>query len=419
VVIKGKWLKITSCTINLNLSKLNKMGDVSFRQKALKKISSPEDISQSLKVVRPRHIAVFIGLSLMLVFFLLWGFRGSLPIFVDGSGILIQEKGLRQVKIPFGGTIDTLAVNLGDTIHKGQLLATAEQIDLQFEVRKLEADYRMYEKRLNRFGKLVDPQLKRQREANLKASISSIKDSLKLIKTQIGKASTNFDRTRLASYQSSLDYRYQKLNLAYVEAKNFELNDFLEAKKEMEALQNTLNQKRSELRFKSQIESPYNGMIVEVSLDDGDIFDPATNLMTVENYDDQQGLLEAKFFVDAKLTKKLQSGMKVYISTSTFSKEEYGYIIGEVDKVSKYPATREGLYRILRNDELVEELSSSNLPAYFSVNLLQDSTNFSGLKWSAGTGPNAKILAGSLAEARVLIDEKAPINLLFPFINAE
>lgn len=393
------------------------MAKVNFRQKALKKISSPEDISQSLKVVRPKHAIVFVGVALVLTFFLIWGFKGSLPIFIDGSGILIQEKGLRQVKIPFGGTIDTLAVKVGDTIHKGDLLATSEQIDLQFEVRKLEADYRMYQDRMQRFNRLVDTDYKNQRLNSLGRKLGRIKDSLTLLNRQIRAADSDYNLTRLRSYRAALEHRYEDYNLSYIEARNFELDDFLAAKKEMEALQNLLNQKRSELRFKSQIESPYNGMVVEVALDDGDIFDPATNLMTVENYDDAQSFLEARFFVDAKLAKKLSSGMKVYINTTTFSKEEFGYIIGEVDKVSKYPATRQGLYRILRNDDLVEELSASNLPAYFSVKLARDSSTVSGLKWSAGAGPDAKVLAGSLAEARVLIDERAPIAFLFPFLN--
>ena len=62
-----------------------------FRSAALNRMSSPEQLDQMLEVTTPKYWMALIGIALLLVFGLLWGFFGRMTTKVMGHGMVVQS----------------------------------------------------------------------------------------------------------------------------------------------------------------------------------------------------------------------------------------------------------------------------------------------------------------------------------------
>jgi len=94
--------------------------------------------------------------------------------------------------------------------------------------------------------------------------------------------------------------------------------------------------------------------------------------------------------------------------------EEYGYILGTVQRVSEFPATLEGIRRVLKNEQLVGQISSLGTVFEVYVTLAPDSTTTSGFAWTSGAGPDMKILDGTPAAGRIIVETRRPVQIVIP-----
>lgn len=98
-----------------------------FRQKALEQLSSPEQLDQLMQVTTLRGWLMLIGLILLVAMALFWGFFGTIPTSINGEGVLISSGGIRNVPAPDAGQIANVAVQIGDIVTQGQILAVLRQ----------------------------------------------------------------------------------------------------------------------------------------------------------------------------------------------------------------------------------------------------------------------------------------------------
>jgi len=68
------------------------------------------------------------------------------------------------------------------------------------------------------------------------------------------------------------------------------------------------------------------------------------------------------------------------------------------------------MQRVLRNDQLVKELSQRGSPIEVTADLLPDSSTRSGFKWSSPQGPPIGIFSGTLCTANIVVDRKRPVE---------
>ena len=62
-----------------------------FRKSALDKISSPDQLDKVLKVTSPMSWLALLGITLILVFVVVWSFTGSLPSTITASGVIVRS----------------------------------------------------------------------------------------------------------------------------------------------------------------------------------------------------------------------------------------------------------------------------------------------------------------------------------------
>jgi hypothetical protein len=168
----------------------------------------------------------------------------------------------------------------------------------------------------------------------------------------------------------------------------------------------------SGLREPITISSPRAGRVLEIRVNEGSVIQAGSTLLSVEPIG---GDLQAILYLSAVDGKIVQPGMTVHVSPSTVRKEEYGVMLGRVISVGDFPATYQGMLRILGSDELVRALSRGGAPIEVRVELLKAEANTDNprFQWSSSKGPSVAIQSGTFCTASIIINERRPISLIF------
>jgi hypothetical protein len=125
--------------------------------------------------------------------------------------------------------------------------------------------------------------------------------------------------------------------------------------------------------------------------------------------------LQAFVFIAGEQGKQLKKGMSVRVLPSTVKAEEFGYMLGEVTSVSKFPLTEDEMFLLLENQSLLDQLSTGTGDQHrVDVKLLKDPSTPSGFKWSSSQGPPFAITRGTLCTANFVLGREHPINLVLP-----
>ncbi len=166
------------------------------------------------------------------------------------------------------------------------------------------------------------------------------------------------------------------------------------------------------------VTSPYTGRVLEIKVDTGTSVERGTSLISVEGLN-QQGRVDlvAVLYVAPAEGKKIQTGMPVQVSPSTVRREEYGYMLGRVTAVGQFPATSQGMLRVLGNTELVKSLSAGGTPIEVQVELERSTQNANGYAWSSQSGPPSAVDSGTLCDAWITLREERPISLVLPAVK--
>lgn len=102
-------------------------GNKLFRQEALDRLASPEQLDQMMRVVNPRAWLPLTTVGFLVVAAATWSVFGRIPLKVDGQGILIRPRNVVQLQAIQDGQILTLDLKPGDRIKKGEIIGTIDQ----------------------------------------------------------------------------------------------------------------------------------------------------------------------------------------------------------------------------------------------------------------------------------------------------
>lgn len=97
-----------------------------FRQEAVQKMSSPDQLDTMLTVTRSRSWLGLVALGLILAAFLVWGFTGTINTEVTGEGVLLRPGGISREVSPVEGQVESIKVAPGDRVKEGQAVAVLE-----------------------------------------------------------------------------------------------------------------------------------------------------------------------------------------------------------------------------------------------------------------------------------------------------
>jgi HlyD family secretion protein len=406
-----------------------------FRKAALERLSSPEQLDQLMHVTSPRGWLALIALGLILFTGVLWSIFGVLPTKISGKGILIRAGGVFDVVSAGAGRLIELEVAPGDIVKKNQVIAKIalpellEQVNhARAELKELEIQHQALSGFLRKDTTFQADVLAGQRKTN-EEKIAGSNSRIEWFKKRIAAEEKLFAEgviTEKQVLQTKDEYGMflESITEAQNQLKQIAARDSSVRNQNQQQLSSSelriADQKRKaellqyQLDISSQVTSPYDGRILEVKVDQGSLILVGTPIVSLEL---NEGKLQALLYMPAAEGKKVHPGMEALISPTTVRREEYGLILGKVKSVSSFPATSQGMMRMLGNETLVHSLAASGAPLEIYAELTPEKETESGFQWSSRKGPPIKIYSGTLCDGMVTVQKQHPINLLIPYLR--
>ncbi|MFB8790140.1 MAG: NHLP bacteriocin system secretion protein [Potamolinea sp.] len=217
----------------------------------------------------------------------------------------------------------------------------------------------------------------------------------------------------------NLDSKIPTLKQQNLESSTTRQNQIQEVKR-------TIAQLEVQLQGNSKITSPYNGRVLELTANPGQVFSPGLRLASIEAEENSENLVAVTYF-PVQDGKKIEQKMKdlkgknqqveLQITPTTVKRERYGGIKATVNTVSTFPISKEGATVSLGNLELVESLVSKGSHLEVIAQLKPDSSTFSGYSWSSSKGPQMKMSSGTPTTVKATVAEVPPITFVLPFLR--
>jgi HlyD family secretion protein len=406
-----------------------------FRRAALERLSSPEQLDYLMSITSPAGWLALSALAIILFLIVLWGFLGRIPDSVSGRGILIRGGAVYDVAAANDGFITQVLVKPGDQVSSGQVVATMSQAELDLKIKTQEAQLKVL--------KAQDVDMSAREEKSDSAAIAdyekedkALREAEKTYRVQIQANQTEYDNqqallqkglTTQASVNKARDNLYAvQLQLSDTQVKESQIRtEQIKLTRETQTQKNerTKEINKTNLQLQEYTEQRdagvkvicrYSGRVIEKLVERGSPVSAKDRVITVEA---ENTSMQAVIYVPAGEGKKVLQDQEIQISPSTVKAEEYGFILGKVTSVSYFPSTPDGMKVVLRNEELVKELSSKGAPIEVTADLYQDSLTKSGYKWSSSQGPPTGIFSGTLASAQIVVQRKPPVEFVIPKIK--
>jgi HlyD family secretion protein len=484
-----------------------------FRQTSLEQLESPDRTDQLLRVIGPQAWIALFACGCILALAVLWSVVGRVPETVDGVAFLVRPQQIVGFQAPASGRLMDIAVEVGDRVRAGDLLATLElpDLDKQLELERIRLDEardlaaqmrKLEEELVERDQRTLEEQKKiltarietlqrdalevksdteeslARQEDNLKTATAVSQDlqvtldelggmldqlsgkmedlekSVTLLETidarlRAADARARASEVRLRideinaeqeqielqktvareSFDRKLDtIEDVKLALKQIDVELVALDRRLKAREledrsRIQEIERNVEFLDARLKREREVRSEYDGRILEVTAFRGDRVDLGTRLGKIAIEDADIELMAVAYFRVAD-GKKISAGEKAgamaeaLVTPSTVQRARHGGIRGRVQSVSDFPVTTAAAAHQIGDEEIARALLGGETRIEVLVSLERNPDAPSGLAWSSGKGPeDVVITAGTTAQVRVKIGERAPITYVLPFLK--
>ncbi|BAZ52327.1 HlyD family secretion protein [Nostoc sp. NIES-4103] len=203
-----------------------------FRKEALERASSPEELDQIMQVVNPQNWLPLVAVGSLVAAGLSWSILGRIPITVTGQGIIVYPSTVSSFQSPIAGRLRTINVRVGDSVKRGDVLATLDQSELLKQLQLVRAKLEQLQAQerdansLQQQRQNVDKQAIQQQRQTLQQSLQAVQKLTPILKEK-GLDSIGRDRINqkqrlqalqqlLPTFKQRLDNRQQLLKLGAI-----------------------------------------------------------------------------------------------------------------------------------------------------------------------------------------------------------
>lgn len=416
------------------------MSEEIFRKAALDRMSSPDQLDQTVRLTGPTVWLAALGVAVFVLVGLAISFISDAAVKVSGQGILIEPGGILDVVSGAEGRVVRVKAGVGDRISAGDTVATMMQPQLEQELISAQAelqetrDHRARILSFHQKDRELQAEVYERKKASLEQRTTSLNRRIRWLREKQRNEKTLLERGHLRRQQyldtlneindvqdslAEVAVEENQMDLDILDAETERNRELLNLDLEIQTAERKVQTLLNDLERTSRVVSPYSGQVVEVKVNVGEILSNGQALFSIlpKGQIDRPGSLLGILFVPPGDGKQVTPGMEVQIVPSTVKREEYGYLQGEVRAVAELPATTEGIMRVLKNQQLVTQLTGEGAPFEIQVALAQDSTTPSGYRWSSSEGPDQRLAGGTLFEGQVVVKHEPLISLILPGIK--
>jgi HlyD family secretion protein len=411
-----------------------------FREAALKRLKSPEQLDQRISLIPPGMRLLAASVSVIVVAVLVWAVFGSVPTRTAGRGVLLADRtGNFAVSAVSAGLVLEMFVKPGDYVSAGADIASIEQRLLAAEIEHAVAQVERLEANL--------AQLKAANAAQIRQGEETAARQLAAIDGQTAANTVRRDRLRqlVDGYESlrargmmsqseviarQEQYDQTALEIANGSAKKVEIeatlqkrrDDFADIERQKQAeidlKKAGLDELRVQMTVGSMVKAPIAGVILEVRTGRGDVAAAGGVLATIgPGRAETADSVEMLVLLGGERRKRVVVGMEARIVPDGTKKEEYGSMRGRVTSVSASEVSNDHVEQILQNAQLAKRLIGDTSALLARVELVPSQATPSGFAWWSGAGPPYKITAGTVGSVDVIVDQVRPISLVLPALR--
>jgi len=405
------------------------------RPEAAERLEAAEHLDRALQVTTPKAWLALLALTFMLTAFVGWSILGEVTSHIRAEGIILSRDGtVFDAVSPAGGQLARIVPAVGDTVAEGNIVAevfdaeTMERhtgaVNLVQERSRVLLDREAEEKAENEFA---DRNVARQR-ARLDELQRTSSELVRITQERLENDRAMLERgftNRTVVEQSERALEEARISLFDVLRRRDDL-DFDDLRRRNE-LRSRVVQAEAELaEAKRQVKevaalidtwripAPVSGRVIEIKAQPGDSLDPGQSVLGIETGGEG---LDVLFYVSAANGKRIEAGMKALVSPANVRREEFGLMIGTVERLSEFPASLDGMVAVLRNQDLAKTLSHGGAPYPGRVMLTPDPSNSNGFSWTSPQAAHVSVRSGTLAEVEVEVSKRPPIELIVPWIK--
>ncbi|MBF0325793.1 NHLP bacteriocin system secretion protein [Magnetospirillum moscoviense] len=408
-----------------------------FRDKALNETQSPDPVNEAMQITSSAGWMQLGALGAMVLIAVVWSALIDIPMKVKASGILLGEDGVADITLASRGRVVDMRVRLGDEVKKGDIIAIISQSDLAMQLSVKEASLRgaiERESLLRRYNKetasaqgtAVDSRVQsaeqrvatlserrrwlQERQDNLEGMLKQgfvAQETVLRNKAELTDVVNQIATARSDASSGRNDFKVQDVQRQ---------KELTNAQEEVIRLTAEVADNRKLLTENSEVRSPYSGRVMEVKYGQGEyveVGNPMVSLIRNDNAGNTVSRVIAEVFVQPDSGKEVKIGMRVDVAPSSVQSAEYGFIVGKVIAVSEAPATSAGMMRVLKNDQLVKQLSQQGAPFAVKVELETAPTR-SGFAWTSSQGPATAINSGTPCDAFFVVRKRRLLGLVIP-----
>jgi len=166
---------------------------------------------------------------------------------------------------------------------------------------------------------------------------------------------------------------------------------------------------------KTEIVSTQTGEVKEVVISPGTALQAGSQIIKVLK--GKADTKEAICYAPVSLGKKIRPGMEVMIYPTTTNKQEHGHMVGNVKSVAVYVTSQAELMKRLGDDTLAETFLKNGPVVEVVCEIKEDEATNSGFYWSSKKGKEVNIDEGTIFNANVVVEKKAPISMVIPILK--
>ena len=406
-----------------------------FRESALKRLASPEQLDRALYVTTAQGWLALLTLMVVAAAVVVWSFFGEVSTYIKADGIMLNRGGRIVDAVSSGvGTLTTIHVAVGDQVERGTLLAeisnkeTAERYEsarsLVDERRKAVVDLKaalddekilLDETQVRHQGRLA--QLEHAARDTMEAVSKRLDDHRKLFDERVITRLT-LERSQAAFDRARRDLFGVLREVDESESHGLQIRNARRARLAEETSRVQAAERRAnELRIlldTQRIVASQSGRVTEIKAAVGAVLRTGQSVLSIKNGEERLGAL---IYVPPVDGKRVRAGMEVLVSPNTLRREEYGSIRGTVANVSSFPVTRDGMFAVLQNIELAKTFSHGGPPYAGEVVFESDPSTASGFSWTSPKAASETVSSGTLASVEIKVQSQPPITLVVPLIK--
>lgn len=133
---------------------------------------------------------------------------------------------------------------------------------------------------------------------------------------------------------------------------------------------------------------------------------------------DTDNSLSLVCYVDQNTAKQLENGMEAAVYLNAVDSGTYGHMKAEITNVDRYVSSAGAMAELLGADGQLTAMLTQNGPVVaVSCELQADENTESGYYFSSGKGTEVELIGGELATVQIVVDEYAPISMVFPMFG--